>query len=114
MDDDQGLEAARRHRAERVARNESAARRYNRRRERFELRAIGEPGDDLVPFVCECADLDCVAAIMLTIAEFDSAHDAPDRFVVKPGHVVPEVERLIDETDRYWVVSKPILQRSAV
>ena len=34
------------------------------------------------------------------------AHCAPNRFTVKPGHVMGEVERVAERHDTYWVVEK--------
>jgi hypothetical protein len=99
-----------------VTKNEQAFRAYNERRERFELEALPEAvaEEELVPFVCECADLDCHAAVALTIPEFEAAHDGPDRYTVKPGHVLPEFEGVSDKHERYWVVEKFTSPHTAV
>lgn len=106
MDENDAYAAWKRHRASRIAQNERVARRHNRRRERLEIDAAGVDTDELVPFVCECADIDCLSAIEMSIAEYESVHETTDRFVVKPGHVVWEFERTIDRGERYWTVSK--------
>jgi hypothetical protein len=113
MDEDEAYAAWKRHRASRIAQNERVARRHNRRRERLEMDVAGVDIDELVPFVCECADVECVSAIEMTIAEYESVHETPDRFVVRPGHVAWEFERTIDRNDRYWTVSKPLLKESS-
>ena len=43
---------------------------------------------------------------MATAAEFTGAHSAPDRFMVLPGHVFDDVERVISSHDGYEVVEK--------
>jgi hypothetical protein len=43
---------------------------------------------------------------MVTADEFTAAHSAPDRFMVLPGHVFDDVERVISTHDGYQVVEK--------
>lgn len=62
--------------------------------------------DEPVPFVCECGDRECIEGVELTIDEYTSAHSSPDRFTVKPEHVYPEVERVTETGDRFWIVEK--------
>jgi hypothetical protein len=90
---------------ERFVKNELAARTYNDRRVGFELRQ-GADDDETVPFVCECGDSACTAALELSPEEFFAAHDAPNRFTVRPGHVDGDVEWIVEKDDRYWVVEK--------
>jgi hypothetical protein len=57
---------------------------------------------------CECSDLRCNATIRLTSAERSNersnGRDRPNRFWVKPGHVMITVERIVEENDRYAIV----------
>ena len=92
-------------RRERLLKNEQVFRDYNNRRVAFEQDA--DSADELVPFVCECADPECIEGMELSIDDFMAAHSAPNRFTVKPGHVYPEGEQVIDTHDRFWVVEKP-------
>jgi hypothetical protein len=57
---------------------------------------------------CECARLDCEAPVQLTVAEYEGVRANPRWFVVSPEerHLRPEVERLVEQRDRYWVVEK--------
>jgi hypothetical protein len=52
---------------------------------------------------------ECSEYISLTHDEYEQVRQHPARFAVKPGHVLPEVERIVDHggTDgRYTVVEK--------
>jgi hypothetical protein len=91
-------------RRERLLKNEQVFRDYNNRRVAFEQDA--STAGELVPFVCECGDPECVEGMEMTVDDFISAHSAPDRFAVKPGHVFPEGERVVDTHDRFWLVEK--------
>jgi hypothetical protein len=91
-------------RARRVEKNEQAFRAHNERREQFEKDVLEE--DELAPFVCECADTSCWAAVSLTVDEFEAAHHPQNHYSVLPGHVMPEFERVVERRERYWIVEK--------
>jgi len=96
-------------RKQRIVKNEQEFRGYNNRRMQVETVAATDD-DDLVPFLCECGDRDCVKALMLTPAEFMQAHTAANVFIVKPGHVYPDVERLVAQHDTFGIVAKTNMQ----
>jgi hypothetical protein len=62
----------------------------------------------LSDWVCECADETCTQPIELTPQQYETVRADPTHFVVAPGteHVVFDVERVIEQHPRYWVVSK--------
>jgi len=93
-------------RRDRLLKNEQVFRDDNNRRVAFERDA--DATDELVPFVCECGDPECIEGMEMTVDDFTSAHSAPDRFAVKPGHVFPEVERVLASHDRFWLVEKDV------
>jgi hypothetical protein len=86
--------------AHRVARNEAVLREVNER--------IEELLDDAAhpEFFCECGEGRCVETIEVSIAEYTAVRSSPLRFVVRPGHELPEFERVVEETNRYRVVEK--------
>ena len=86
--------------------NEQAARAYNNRRLRFELDDETGGNDEPVPFLCECGDESCAEAMEMTGDTFMSIHSAPNRFAVMPGHVLGEVEWVVETGERFWVVEK--------
>ena len=59
-----------------------------------------------IDFLCECADMDCTEIIALTSEEYEEVRRYPERFPIKPGHQVEEIERVVEEHDRYIVVEK--------
>ena len=56
--------------------------------------------------LCECADEDCTKRIELTRSEYEETRSDPAQFVVAPSHADPEIERVIDRTDRFEMVRK--------
>ncbi len=98
-------------RRQRLLKNEEAFRDHNNRRVAFEEGVAGI--DEPVPFVCECGNRDCIEGVELTVDEYTSTHSAANRFTVKPGHVFPEVERVAETGERFWVVEKQVVETGA-
>lgn len=57
-------------------------------------------------FICECSNTACAESLELTAAEYEAVRAHPTRFVVKPGHQLPQVERVIEGNGRFLVVEK--------
>jgi hypothetical protein len=90
----------------RAAENQSLFRTVNER-----LVALNETFEDFVEtalFVCECADTTCIERIKITLPEYRRIRENPRRFFVAPseGHVLPEVENVVEARERYFVVEK--------
>jgi hypothetical protein len=64
------------------------------------------PRQERWDFVCECSDVGCVDTISLTPVEYEAIRLLPTRFPIKPGHEVPEVERVVWKHEGYWIVEK--------
>jgi hypothetical protein len=62
--------------------------------------------DGRTAFLCECADRDCTEPVLLTDDEYRFVRADPLRFVVAPGHVVPELEDLVAHHGGFDVVEK--------
>ncbi len=62
--------------------------------------------DQRVPFRCECARLECGEAVRLTAAEYERVRAHPRRFVVIPGHEVPDAESVVERHTGYLLVEK--------
>jgi 5-bromo-4-chloroindolyl phosphate hydrolysis protein len=90
-------------RDERVARNEAISRDIN---ERIEEAHEGTSRERYIRMVCECGRESCDRVIAITRSEYEHVRSDPIRFAVLRDHVVADVERVIDETDRFVVVAK--------
>lgn len=92
---------------ERLARNEAIFREINERTRSLQERFGPEdPTTSYEEFLCECGDQLCVERVKLTVPEYESIRAESTQFVVRPGHSVPRVERVVLESDRYVVVVK--------
>jgi anti-anti-sigma factor len=96
-------------RKQRIVKNEQEFRDYNNRRLQTEPVAATND-EELIPFLCECGDRDCIEALMLTAAQFTEAHAAANLFIVKPGHIYPDVERVVRDAGHFIIVQKTTMQ----
>ena len=90
-------------REERVARNEVAAREIN---EGIEEAHAGTPPDRHVRMVCECGQDACDRLIAITVSEYQRVRSDPRQFAVVRDHVMPDMEQVVEETDRFVLVVK--------
>jgi hypothetical protein len=90
-------------REERVARNETTTQQIN---EQIVQAQQTTAGQGQIRVLCECGHLDCDRLIAITITEYEGVRADALQFAVVRGHVMPEVERVVAETDRYTVVAK--------
>lgn len=90
----------------RGARTQSLFRDVNER-----VREINQAFGEILPlseWICECADEACTQRMGLTHAEYEAVRADPRRFAVLPAddHFFSRIERLVDQSERYWVVEK--------
>ena len=90
-------------REKRMAENEVLFREVNERVSTLSDR-LGQ--DVPYEYLCECANADCTFRITLSTTEYENVRVEPKQFVVLPMHHTPEIETLVAEHDRYWVVRK--------
>ncbi|HEX4279581.1 MAG TPA: hypothetical protein VHZ27_02365 [Solirubrobacteraceae bacterium] len=66
------------------------------------------PGDEESPvgFRCECARLGCNRLVELTVRQYEQIRSHPRRFVVLPGHEMPDVETVVAARPGYIIVEK--------
>ena len=93
--------------AERVAQNDAFFRDGN---ERIHDAAASMQVEEsaLLPFLCECAQVDCTTVVQLTSSEYEAVRRDPTHFINAAGHVVNAQgwARVVEERDRYTIVEK--------
>jgi hypothetical protein len=88
----------------RAAKNQSLCREVNERIEGLaESFAVELSRRD---FICECASMTCSEAIRMTVSEYESLRADPACFAVRPSHVIPDVEDVVAQDERFWTVRK--------
>ena len=62
----------------------------------------------LSDWFCECSARKCTTRIALTPQQYEAVRANPTHFIITPSreHLVPDMERVIDRRERYWVVEK--------
>jgi hypothetical protein len=86
--------------------NESIFREINERVK--ELNDNSELLLEVGEWLCECPRRDCSERLVMTADEYERVRQDGARFLVAPAdeHVWPDVERVVERLDRYWVVEK--------
>jgi hypothetical protein len=96
-------------RTERLARNEAVFRLLNERAravtDELALEGIAsEP--DRMECVCECADPDCTARLVVRVYDYELARADSGRFLVARGHENLEIERPVADVEGALIVEK--------
>ena len=96
-------------REERITRNEVLHREVNERMRQIEAdlsaRGIVEPRE-LDEYFCECGIDHCMEKIHMSAEEYRDVRASPVRFAVLPEHVIPDVERVVADRERFVTVEK--------
>lgn len=91
----------------RQARNEALFREVNERIAGLVHSASADSSEDAIDVLCECGtEGGCGERIQMPLAVYERVRAQDDRFVVRPGHETPEIERAVDWTDDYVIVDK--------
>jgi hypothetical protein len=91
-------------RAHDAALNEAAFRIANERAARWEERHRGGAAE---LYLCECASRPCRERISLTREQYEAVRSDVRRFAVTPGHVIPDLETVVESYATYEVLEKP-------
>jgi hypothetical protein len=75
--------------------------------ERFHTVLVEAPlVERLIPFLCECADADCLGRVEMTLADYGEVHVDREVFVIMRGHATVDGETPIDARDGFDVMRK--------
>jgi hypothetical protein len=86
-------------RQERIGRNEALFRELNENLVEADAAAT-------LTVVCECGDAGCIDQLVVPGAEYERVRSDPTRFIVRTGHVLADVESVVEEHGRWDVVEK--------
>ena len=92
--------------AERKALNEGTFRDANEHLEQNAVEVIGVSDGQLVPFLCECPQMECTQVVLLTLKEYEQVRSGPKKGLAALGHEDPEVEEVLDRNDRFVTTEK--------
>ena len=60
----------------------------------------------LIPFLCECAEDDCLGRIEITAWRYEDIHAESRQYVILPGHMRIAGEEIVEENSYYEIVKK--------
>jgi hypothetical protein len=86
----------------RVAKNEATSREMNEQIEHAHPRSP----DEYFRIFCECGRSECDRVIAIAIAEYEAIRLDARQFAVIRSHVMPDIEDVVRETERFTVVRK--------
>jgi hypothetical protein len=92
-------------RARRIGQNEALFRQVNEEIETLE-RGLAGIGDRTLHIVCECGNLGCSDRVVVPIPTYEKVRSDSSLFFVIPGHEIPSVEDVVEESQQYDVVRK--------
>jgi hypothetical protein len=58
-------------------------------------------------YLCECAEQPCRKRVELTREQYEAVRADAQHFLVLPGHVVPDLETVVESFADYEVIEKP-------
>ena len=91
-------------REERIAANEGLFREVNER-----IVELTEGWDaTTLDLMCECGEKECMKRVEVTLGEYERIRQDPHRFIVLPGHELPEVEDVVERRNGYFLVEKHV------
>lgn len=88
-------------------RKEQNQRMFRAANERMQEMIDGEvPYGTVIPFLCECADSECLGRINIDASDYEGIHIDRDLYIVLRDHPTIEGEEVVDQQDGYDIVSK--------
>ena len=90
----------------RRAENEAVFRGANERLEKYAVTNVNDDLGRVLPFLCECDRTDCTQVVLVTLSEYERVRANSRRSVLAKGHDNQEIERVVEETDRFAVTEK--------
>jgi hypothetical protein len=90
-------------REERMARNEAMFREANQRAHAWDERHLDR---EIELYFCECAKPGCREKVSLSDADYERVRSDSRRFVIVPGHELPDVETVIEQNEGWAIIEK--------
>jgi hypothetical protein len=64
------------------------------------------PYGTVIPFLCECADIECLGRINMNASDYEGIHIDRDLYIVLRDHPTVDGENVVGQEDGYNIVSK--------
>jgi hypothetical protein len=70
------------------------------------LAVVTVPAEQLIPFLCECADDACMGRVDMNLADYDDIHRDRDQYSVLRDHQIVDGEKVVEQRPLFDVVTK--------
>jgi len=75
--------------------------------ERMQALAVAiVPAEQLIPFLCECADDACFGRVDMSLSDYDDIHRDRDRYAVLHDHQVVDGETIVEQRALFDIFTK--------
>jgi hypothetical protein len=75
--------------------------------ERMQALAVAiVPAEQVIPFLCECADDGCLGRVDMSLGDFDDIHRDRDRYAILRDHQLANGEQVVEQRPLFDIVSK--------
>ncbi len=92
--------------AERKALNEGKFRDANEQIEQAAVELIGADDGPLIPFLCECPQMECIQVALLTLEEYEQVRSGGKQGLAVLGHEDLTVETVLERNERFVMTEK--------
>lgn len=89
-----------------LAQNEALFREVNERVAETASRFARAGGAPDFEFICECADVECLDRVAMTIGEYRHVRSDSTWFLIRPGHAEHVIEVVVERHSEYEIVEK--------
>ena len=66
----------------------------------------GQPADGEMTILCECSNDSCTETIVVSRVDYERVRSHATHFFVRPEHVEPGIELVVERQPDYWVIEK--------
>jgi hypothetical protein len=91
-------------RNDRLVESQQVSRSANERLQALAVAVV--PAEQLIPFLCECADDACLGRVDMKLGDYDDIHGDRDRYAILHDHQLADGERVVEQRQLFDVVSK--------
>jgi hypothetical protein len=92
---------------DRDTRREENQKMFRRANESLHDAAVNARETSTVPFLCECADVDCLGRVEVTARQWELVANEPKHYLMIAGHTRSEGEEIVGSVGKYEVARKP-------
>ena len=80
---------------------------FRRGNESLYAAAVDARETSRVPFLCECADEDCLGRVEVTASQWETVAHEPNHYLMSPGHQRSDGEQIVGSIGEYEIARKP-------